>query len=218
MKTKALSVLYFLTGTAYIAFENTPSLWVTTGLKGLIMPLLIVILIINFQNSLLTLLMLAALVFSWAGDMILEFSFLHGLACFLLAQVMYIFVFSLTPGRNIIFKNRLYLGIPIALYGAGLVLFMYNDLGEMKLPVIIYAFVILSMLASAINRLRKVNSLSYWLVLVGSALFVISDSVLALNRFSTPFNASDVVVMATYVIAQYLIITGYIRQTADRMV
>lgn len=94
---------------------------------------------------------------------------------------------------------------------------MYDDLGEMKLAVIAYAFVILSMLASAINRLRKVNSTSYWLVLTGAGLFVISDSVLAINKFSLPFNGSDVI-MSTYVIAQYLIITGYIRQTADRLV
>ncbi len=218
MKTKALSLLYFLTGTAYIIFENNSSQWLTTGLKGLIMPLLILILIINFQNSLLTLLMLAGLIFSWAGDVILDFSFLHGLACFLLAQVMYIFVFSLTPGKNLIFKNRVFLGIPIALYGTGLIMYMYDDLGELRIPTIVYAFVILSMLASAINRLRKVNTLSYRLVLTGAALFVVSDSVLAINRFSLSFDGSDVVIMATYVIAQYLIITGYIRQTADRMV
>ena len=218
MKTKALSVLYFLAGTAYIAFENESSQWLSAGLKGLIMPLLIIIFIINFQNSLLSLLMLSGLVFSWAGDVILQFSFLHGLACFLLAQVMYLFVFSLTPGKNLIFSNRLWLIIPIALYGAGLILFMYDDLGDMKLAVIVYALVILSMFASAINRLLKVNSISYWLVLTGAALFVISDSVLAVNKFSLKWNGSDIVIMSTYVIAQYLIITGYIRQTADRMV
>lgn len=64
MKTKALSVLYFLTGMAYIVFENESSQLLSTGLKGLIMPLLIIIFIINFQNSLLSLLMLSGLVFS----------------------------------------------------------------------------------------------------------------------------------------------------------
>jgi uncharacterized membrane protein YhhN len=218
MKTKAVSFLYFLTGILYIILRDNPSPWLNTGLKALIMPLLIAILIINFQNSLLSMLMLAALVFSWAGDIILDFSFVKGLICFLLAQVTYLFVFSLTPGSNILFKNKLYLIIPVALYGAGLIMFIYNDLQEMRLAVMVYALVILSMLASAINRLRKVNRLSYWLVLLGAVLFVISDSMIAINKFTLNFWGAEALIMATYVIAQYLIVTGYIRQSADRMV
>ena len=218
MKTKALSFLYFLAGLLYIIFSDSHSLWISIGLKGLIMPLLIVILILNFQNSLLTLLMLAALVFSWAGDIILDFSFIHGLACFLLAQVMYLFVFYLTPGNNYIFNTRLYLIVPVFLYGVGLLMLIYNDLREMRLAVIVYALIILSMLTSAINRLEKVNRISYRLVLYGALLFVISDSMIAISRFTYKFWGAEVLIMVTYVIAQYLIVTGYIRQTADRLV
>ena len=82
----------------------------------------------------------------------------------------------------------------------------------MMIPVSIYTIVILTMVTGAINRLQKVNSVSYWLVLTGAILFLISDSALAINKFGHPFAKSSVVIMSTYLLAQYLIITGYIRQ------
>jgi uncharacterized membrane protein YhhN len=93
--------------------------------------------------------------------------------------------------------------------------FLYGDLAEMKLPVIIYATVILTMLSGAINRKEKVNRRSYLLVLGGAILFVISDSSIAINKFSLPFESSEIVIMSTYVMAQYLIVTGYIDQFSD---
>jgi uncharacterized membrane protein YhhN len=98
------------------------------------------------------------------------------------------------------------------IFGIGLVSFLYGDLAEMKLPVIIYAIVILTMLSGAINRSEKVNQHSYWLVLAGAILFVISDSAIAVNKFSLPFESSGIVIMSTYILAQYLIVTGYIYQ------
>jgi uncharacterized membrane protein YhhN len=93
-----------------------------------------------------------------------------------------------------------------------LVSFLYDDLADMRLPVIAYAIVILTMLAGAINRIEKVKTESYYLVLTGAILFVISDSVIAVNKFSHQFKSSGIFIMSTYVIAQYLIVTGYIFQ------
>jgi len=73
--------------------------------------------------------------------------------------------------------------------------------------------VILSMLTSAINRLEKVNTSSYYFVLIGAVLFVISDSAIAINKFSLHFESSGIVVMTTYIIAQYLIVSGFIKQS-----
>jgi uncharacterized membrane protein YhhN len=83
----------------------------------------------------------------------------------------------------------------------------------MRIPVIIYAVVILTMLAGAINRIEKVNRQSCIMVLAGAILFVISDSAIAVNKFSYQFESSEIVVMSTYVLAQFLIIKGYIRQS-----
>jgi uncharacterized membrane protein YhhN len=214
MKTAILSILYFMIGAGYIVLESRIPFQYAVLNKGMIVPVLIIILVVNLKQDFgrLSWLMLAGLVFSCAGDIMLNFSFVPGLACFLMAHVMYLLTFWLTPGENVIFGRKLYLLLIVILYGTGLVSFLYNDLAEMKIPVIIYATVILSMLSLAINREGKVNKTSYLLVLCGAILFVLSDSILAVNRFSLPFRSSDIVIMTTYIIAQYLITTGFIRQ------
>jgi uncharacterized membrane protein YhhN len=165
--------------------------------------------------------MLAGLLFSWAGDVILEFSdnnsifFIIGLVCFLLTHLLYFTVFFITPGKNSILSNRIYFLIPVIIYGMILVSYLYAGLAEMKLPVILYAIIILIMLTAAINRIDKVNKISYYLVLSGAILFVISDSSIAITKFSHPFKSSGIVIMSTYVVAQYLIIMGYVAQTVN---
>lgn len=220
MKTKSLSVIYFLIGILYIMLNGHSSFLTGLIIKGFIIPVLIIIFILNFQNTFnkRSALILAGLFFSWAGDIIIDFSFIPGLVCFLLAQVMYLITFFLTPGENVIFHSKYFLLIPVILYGTGLVYYLYDDLGDMKLPVIIYAFVILTMLAAAINRLKKVNKISYWFVLAGAILFVISDSAIAVNKFSQPIKASSLIIMSTYITAQFLINLGFIKQYKDKLV
>jgi uncharacterized membrane protein YhhN len=182
--------------------------------------MLIIIFILNFRKSFnkLSALILAGLILSWAGDVTLDFSFIPGLACFLLAQIMYLTAFFMIPGENVISRSGLFLLIPIILFGAGLVYYLYDDLGEMKLPVIIYAFVILTMLAAALNRFRKVNIISFRLVFIGALLFVISDSAIAVNKFSHPIRTSTLIIMSTYITAQFLITLGFIRQYKEKIV
>jgi uncharacterized membrane protein YhhN len=221
MKTKLLTLFYFLTGILFIYFDSKSLIYSGLITKSLIIPILAPILYINFRQfeRRSNLLMLAALFFSWAGDIILEIPsingnlFIPGLGCFLVAQVMYFTVFITTPGKNAILGNRFYLLIPVILSGAGLVYYLYDDLGSMRIPVILYAIVILSMLAGAVNRVEKVNRISYWLILSGAVLFVISDSSIAINKFSYPFTASGFLIMSTYILAQFLIVTGYLRQS-----
>ena len=216
-RTKILSLAYFLTGSAFMVFQNGDTILPVLIMKSLIIPILMILFIVNLKlfSNRLNLIMLAGLFFSWAGDVVLEFEglFIPGLGCFLLAHVMYLVVFFKTPGRNVIFQKRWYLLIPVILSGAGLILYLYNDLADMRIPVIIYSIVILTMLTGAINRLEKVNRTSYYLVLAGAILFVISDSAIAINKFSHHFESSGIVVMTTYIIAQYLIVSGFIKQS-----
>lgn len=220
MKKPGISVLYFLVGLIAILLLNQSAFWPGFFAKALIIPVLMILFIINinpFTNRLHRLLF-AGLFFSWAGDVTLEFSnsnrnfFLLGLACFLLAHVMYFTVFFITPGKNSILSNRIWFLLPVIIYGAALVVYLYDDLNEMRLPVILYAIVILAMLAGAINRIEKVQKDSFRLVLAGAILFVISDSAIAFNKFSYQFAGSGFVIMSTYIVAQYLIVTGYIFQ------
>ncbi len=220
MKNLLLSVLYFLIGIIAIFFLNQSSFYPGFFAKALIIPALITLFIVNLNPlaNRLHLFIFAGLFFSWAGDITLEFTtknenfFIIGLVCFLIAHLMYLVVFFKTPGYNIIFGKKVYLLAPVLLYGVALVSYLFGDLHEMQLPVILYAVVILSMLTGAINRKDKVNGISYYMVLTGAALFVISDSAIAVNKFSHPFGSSGIVIMATYIVAQYLIVTGYINQ------
>jgi uncharacterized membrane protein YhhN len=68
------------------------------------------------------------------------------------------------------------------------------------------------MLAAAINRKAKVSQESFYLVLAGAMLFVISDSAIAVNKFGNHFEYSDTLIMSTYIFAQYLILKGYLAQ------
>jgi uncharacterized membrane protein YhhN len=220
MKNSAISIVYFIIGLISIILLDQPVFLPGFISKALIIPLLVILFLVNLNpgKNRLHSLMLAGLFFSWSGDVVLEFSnnngnmFIVGLVCFLLAHIMYFTVFLLTPGKNSIMTNRIWLLIPVIIYGLVLVFYLYADLAEMRLPVIIYAAVILTMLSGAINRIEKVNRKSYYLVLAGAVLFVISDSSIAINKFSHQFESSDIVIMSTYIVAQYLIVAGYISQ------
>ena len=207
-------------GLISIILQNQSSFLAGLVVKALIIPVLISLALVNLSplKNRLQKLMVAGLFFSWAGDVFMELSntngnmFIPGLLCFLLAHIMYLTVFFFTPGKNCILFNRFYLVIPVLIYGIALVTCLYTDLKEMRLPVILYAFVILAMLTGSINRMEKVNKKSYYLVLAGAILFVISDSVIAINKFGHRFEASGIIIMSTYVVAQYFIIAGYIYQ------
>ena len=223
MKKAIIFILYFLNGTICLILQNQGAFWPGFISKALIIPLLMILFLTSFKNikNRIYIILFAGLVFSWAGDMALELSskngniFVLGLACFLFAHISYILVFLLTPGKNYIQKHRLYILIPVVFYGIVLVSFLYKYLSDMRIPVILYTIVILTMLAGAINRKEKVNLMSYTMVLAGAIFFVISDSVIAINKFSNKFESAETIIMSTYIIAQYLIVSGYIFQFRD---
>jgi len=220
MKYSLISIVYFTVGLICIILLDQSVFWPDFVAKALIIPVLMILFFVNINpfTGRLHIFMIAGLLFSWAGDVVLELSknndnlFIVGLACFLFAHIMYLTVYFLTPGKNSILNNRIYLLIPVLIYGVILVSCLYADLAGMRLPVILYTIVILSMLAGALNRIEKVKKVSFYLVLAGAILFVISDSVIAFNKFVHQFDSSGIVIMSTYVIAQYLIVAGYIIQ------
>jgi uncharacterized membrane protein YhhN len=219
-RTWIFTTFYFLIGIFYILLPVIPVPIPPLAIKALIIPILIILLMVTPRNGnvLSHRLIFAALLFSWAGDVALaitrhpEIMFMLGLVCFLLTHLLYVFVFFRSPGRNLSPKKFFYSVIPVLVYGLLLLYILYDDLGEMKIPVIIYTTVILSMVAAAINRIEKVNRTSYYLVLMGAVLFLSSDSMLAINKFSNPFPFASMLIMFTYIAGQYLIVMGYLMQ------
>jgi len=221
MNFRIHSLLYFATGILFIVLENTGVFYPGIAVKALIIPILIWMylrFISGGRGNAFHRTILFALVFSWIGDVTLQLTsfsedfFLVGLASFLVAQLLYLLAFFSTRGPNYLFFRRVYLILPVLLYGVFLIWFLGEGLGDMKLPVTVYAVVILTMLLAAMNRKEKVNPLSYQLVLIGAMLFVLSDSMIALNKFKQSFELARIAIMSSYITAQYLITLGCLRQ------
>src|SRR5690606_17676378 len=81
-------------------------------------------------------------------------------------------------------------------------------LGGLLIPVNIYAVVICLMWGLALHFVS--DSKKFWSmpIAAGALLFVVSDSILAINRFYYPIPAGGLLVMATYGISQLLICYG----------
>jgi uncharacterized membrane protein YhhN len=64
------------------------------------------------------------------------------------------------------------------------------------------------MVLQALFRYGYTNTVSFWFVFVGAILFMISDSMIAVNKFLSSFELAGVAIMVTYILAQFLIIKG----------
>ncbi|MBK5272336.1 MAG: lysoplasmalogenase [Bacteroidia bacterium] len=157
-----------------------------------------------------------ALFFSWVGDVVLLFQqnqsifFLMGLSAFLMAHIFYIIFFH---GVRVIenVKSNLWLLVVVVIYYAVLISVLSPHLGDMKLPVRIYGIVISFMFMLAMHMLFIKNKTAGRWMMIGALLFVISDSVLAINKFYQSFKAAGIIIMLTYGLAQLFIIEGAIR-------
>ncbi|WP_242134943.1 lysoplasmalogenase [Aestuariivivens marinum] len=157
-----------------------------------------------------------ALTFSVLGDILLMFVYINqnffigGLISFMLAHLMYIKVFY---GKHKFHKKIFnFLGI-LLIYVFFLFYILKNNLGNMLLPVILYMAVILLMVTMAFLRQGQVNKLSFILVFLGAITFIISDSLLALNKFYKPLPLANISIMLTYALAQLLIVFGLKKQS-----
>lgn len=155
-----------------------------------------------------------ALLCSLLGDILLVFDkldtlfFIAGLVCFLIAHIFYIVCFNRL--RLVIPQQlRWWIIPPVMIYYCTLIFILFPHLGDMKLPVLIYGAVISSMFYVALHLLFGKGIYLKWIVL-GAVLFVVSDSLLALNKFYSPFKYAGVFIMLTYGLAQYFITRGII--------
>ena len=99
----------------------------------------------------------------------------------------------------------------VALYYAALVTFLYPYLGEMKIAVPVYGIVISFMLLLALHMLFISNKPAGQMMAAGAVLFVVSDSLLAMNKFYSPFENAGLLIMLIYGLAQVIIVAGAIR-------
>lgn len=158
----------------------------------------------------------AGLIFAFTGDVFLMFLawdpafFMYGLIAFLICHILYISAFYLDfksapeldkKGARIAIILCASICIPFYLY-------IRTNLGVMKLPVLAYVIIISLMTMMAAFRNQRVNDSSFKLILTGAVIFMLSDALLAYNKFAETIPNAGFYIMSTYMIAQYLITVG----------
>lgn len=159
-------------------------------------------------------LLVAALAGSLAGDVFLMFQgfFIPGLVSFLVAHLFYVALFK--SGQRW-FPHR---GALAATLGVGAAMYAFLWAGglppALRAPVAAYVLVIALMAAQAIGRATVLRDTPSLLVAIGAGFFMLSDSLLATNRFVLPLPMAQVWVLSTYYAAQALIVGGWLAHAA----
>jgi uncharacterized membrane protein YhhN len=192
--------------------------------KPLLMPILAIYFLTQTQRapSPLKAWITLALSFSWVGDILLMYEdrnsiyFLLGLSAFFIAQVFYIIFFHNIRMKEYIRGNALLLLVVIVYYFI-LISVISPSLGTLKLPVRIYGVVLSFMVMLAMHTMFSSNKRAAWWMIAGAILFVISDSLLAVNKFYASFNYAGIIIMSTYGLAQLFITHGAIKYVGPRL-
>jgi uncharacterized membrane protein YhhN len=142
-----------------------------------------------------------------------EIWFICGVFSFMIAQIFYIFTYKVYQSHN----NHTNVKYPkvifsVVIIGYTMILWakLYPHLQDMLIPVTIYTLTILAMVLMAISRQNKTSFKSFILVFSGAVIFLASDSMIAINKFANPIDYERILIMSTYILGQFLIISGLI--------
>ncbi len=196
--------------------------------KPFLMPLLLVFILatVGFKKHTASKCILgAALIAGTIGDILLIGSeennnvFAYGLASFLLMQVLYsVYFIRMQPFKKENMVSSIILITILYLFSFFFIRFLSPYLGEFKIPVIIYAIIISIMFLSAANLLHSVRArrLAVKYFIPGALLLLMSDSLLALNKFHLREQVLDIAVMASYLSGQLLLAMGFVKHLKKR--
>ena len=224
-------IFYFLLSLAHLLAEQWQVEWLILATK----PLLISLLALWFYRRArpprdrFSRLLLAGLIFSVGGDSLLmlvgygpriESFFLLGLGSFLLAQCCYAAAFW-SYGERHYLRRRPVAALPLVAFYAFLMWVLAPHLtGVLQVAVAIYGLAITTMALGAVDlrdailfepqKIQKNTKAGhgriYWGLLAGVLLFLLSDSLIAWNKFVQPLPGARFSIMATYLAGQFLIV------------
>jgi len=148
--------------------------------------------------------LLVALVFSACGDLLLAFdNFILGVAAFLLAQLSYALIFK-TYWQGI--TTRWMVSIVLLVYMLLMAWLLLPSLGNLKIPVIAYLLAI-----GVMGFLAVQSSLPIRWAVLGAVVFIVSDSLIAVNKFVHPIPFESYWIMSTYYAAQFMLVTSLLK-------
>lgn len=200
-----LSILALITGASFIIGKYRRPKKLQLLFKPLTLIIIISIVIVaptvdvKYKSLILT-----GLVFSLLSDFFLiylEKHFVKGLVAFLVGHIFYIFAFYNAGGFHCTEWIYIPIGLIAILYLIAILPYTKNN----SIPVIIYVLIISVMGWMAIERVFSIPSKGTLYAAIGATLFMISDSVLALNKFRKQFRSAEAIILSTYFLAQWLI-------------
>ncbi|PHS16810.1 MAG: hypothetical protein COA86_11120 [Kangiella sp.] len=148
-------------------------------------------------------LFIVGLIFSVSGDFILDYfgktGFIFGLGSFFIAHIFYLIYFGWWQWN----APKAGLALVILVSGGYVVSHLLPNLGALFYPVIGYMFILTLMAFASFFSIKS----NRWFVL-GGVSFVISDSILGINKFYFQFDASHILIMVSYYFAQFALVKG----------
>jgi len=153
-----------------------------------------------------------ALLFAWLGDLALlkqgTLFFMLGLVSFLAGHLL-----MSTHLLNLLFPlvSPTSMGIVFVVMfvlAAGLFNYLRPHLGTLQVPVLIYCLVLATKGSLAVLLVWQTPNTMTVLVAIGALVFMASDLTLAVNRFVKPIHKAHLWVMASYTLAQGMMVVG----------
>lgn len=184
--------------------------------KMLLAPTLIVILL--FSHAHVSILTHMALASCFVGDMLLsqpgDKFFLSGMLAFMLAHVFNgCYFFRLQGAHHSRMREPVIVGVLLIFVSVIVFVVLNPYLGQLRLPIVVYMVLIslMAILAACTAGMPPYRKISHRYFIPGAISFVVSDGLLALNKFIFHLGWVETIVMFTYGLALYLIAIGALR-------
>ncbi len=205
---RTLRTVFFVTAALFVSllpFQPNPVRVVVKTVPALSLSLLATLHVPGVRSKPLAL----GLLLSAGGDAALGINglyggpfFVIGLVLFLLAHLAYVVAFAIDFELQ---RSRLPAAALVMAYSLAVALLLRPGLGDMALPVYVYIAVI-----TVMGMLAVLRTMGSTQLLIGGMAFMLSDSLLAINKFRFPVPAERYVVIITYYFAQYMIAHAFL--------
>ena len=90
-------------------------------------------------------------------------------------------------------------------------------MGNLRIPVVLYSAVISTMGIFALNLRTAISEKTFWVLIGGVLLFILSDTMIALNKFKFQVPYAPIAIMSTYISAQAAIVWAGLRLKLDNI-
>ncbi len=206
MAIPILSVLTLIAAISAITFRQRGQKRWYSFFKPLttIFILVIGVLVYYTYESTYALIMLGALVFALAGDILLmkDKTFRQGIYAFMIAQAGFAIGFMSLYG----FNPSLPVLLVLLLLNGSFFVYIRKDLKAYALPIAVYMLVITFMNWQALGLALQRPIPVFTAIAVASLLFTFSDAVIAYNKFKKPLKIAGILILSTYWIAIYVFV------------